>query len=148
MKQKFNFPVGENDQLQAHGQLGELTLHLFCSHRRLCLGWSLSCTFSGRLQSSHCDPPTSHPGSGRREMNEDSSLAAEQPHRLCEDSLLHHGIMLPWRAVFPGHPNNLVFQSLLVLKPLRILPYVREKATGGFCVLPNFRFLYSTSSLI
>lgn len=88
--------------------------------------------------------PTSLPGSGRREMNEDSSLASEQPHRLCEDSLLHHGITLPWRAVSPGHPNNLVFQSLLVLKPLRILPYV----TGGFCVLPNFPFLYSTSSLI
>lgn len=63
-------------------------------------------------------------------MNEDNSLAAEQLHRFCEHSLLHHGVMLPRRAVFPGHPYNLVFQSLLVLKPLRILPYI----TGGFCV--------------
>lgn len=56
-KQKLSFPVEENDQLQAHSQLGELTLHLFFTHLRLCLGRSLSCTFSGRLQSSRCDPP-------------------------------------------------------------------------------------------
>lgn len=79
-------------------------------------------------------------------MNEDNRLAAEQPHSFCEHPLLHHGIMLPGRAVFPGHPYNLIFQFLLVLKPLRILPYI----TGGFCVFAKLSvfIFYLLSHLI
>lgn len=120
-------------------RVGDLFIrHLFSSHLRLCQGQSPSLTFSGAYSPSSCDTPTLLPGTGRREMKDDDSLAAEQHRQILQRLPLSPLYDATLRSRLSWLPKHSCF-------PVYFNP---EDSRNPSVLLSNHQLLYSTSSLI
>lgn len=120
-------------------RVGDLFIrHLFSSHLRLCQGQSPSLTFSGAYSPSSCDTPTLLPGTGRREMKDDDSLAADQHRQILQRLPLSPLYDATLRSRLSWLPKHSCF-------PVYFNP---EDSRNPSVLLSNHQLLYSTSSLI